>query len=73
MTGGGSERLVIPGLSEADLAYVSFYSGAGGTSLGTAAYATLGGNELVPVPEPSALLSTLAMMGRSLFRRRRQS
>ena len=54
------------------LSNVNFYSDGGTTLFNGLPGAAFTGNELVPVPEPGALLSTLALLGGSFFRRRRQ-
>jgi autotransporter-associated beta strand protein len=79
--GGGTDQIYVgdslSGLTVAQLNQISFYSGAGTGFLGTAII--LADGEIVPVPEPGALMSTLLLLTvvgwreRGLVLRRRQA
>lgn len=62
--GGGTDQIYVgnslSGLTVAQLNQISFYSGAGTGFLGTAII--LADGEIVPVPEPGALMSTLLLL-----------
>jgi len=74
--GGGLDQIFfgsdVDGLTTAQLAQILFYSGEGGTPLGSGKLLSSG--EVVAVPEPSTMLSLFAMLGGVLggrrFRRR---
>jgi autotransporter-associated beta strand protein len=75
-TGGGNDQLLFgigdTALTSAQLDQISFYSGAGTGFLGTGAFVgSLG--EVVPVPEPSAVLVALGMFGLAGWREGRRS
>ena len=55
------------GLSTADLNNISFYSGSGSGFLGNG---TFSGTEIVPVPEPSVVISGLLLLGFLLYSNR---
>jgi autotransporter-associated beta strand protein len=74
--GGGNDQLRFgsdnTALNSAQLDQISFYSGAGTGFLGTGAFVgSLG--EVVPVPEPSAVLVALGMFGLAGWRESRRS
>ena len=73
--GGGMERLMVPdaSLSVGQLSNISFFSGAGTGPLGTATFSLVNPGELVPVPEPGAVLTSGLMALAVFFRRRRQA
>ncbi len=76
LAGGGADQLSFTtGAASGGmlLSNVNFYSDGGTTLFNGSTGATFIGNELVPVPEPGALLSTLALFVGCLFRRRRQA
>lgn len=56
------------GLSSGDLANISFYSGSGSGFLGTGAFS---GAEIIPVPEPSAIIASLLLLSWLLFSNRK--
>lgn len=73
LSGGGSDQLQFSsaGLTSGQLASVSFLNPAG---LPAGTYgATFVGNELVPVPEPGALLTAAVLAAHTMQRRRRPS
>ena len=74
VTGGGTDQLNFGGggLTVAQAGSVTFFQDSGTTSLGTGRL--LGGGELVPVPEPGAIMSAgllFLALTRHEFRRRR--
>ncbi len=75
--GGGTERLMVPDgrLNRAQLANISFFSGANGIGpLGTAAFSLTNPGELIPVPEPGPLATLGAfLLGAISFQRRRST
>jgi LPXTG-motif cell wall-anchored protein len=60
------------GLSAGDLANISFYSGSGTGLLATGGFS---GTEIVPVPEPSVVITGLLLLGSLAygFRRRKKA
>ena len=71
-TAGGTDQLIFTGTTgPVDLPNVNFYSDAGGTLLGGGG-AMFDGNELVPVPEPGAVLTGLMLLGLIGYRERRR-
>ncbi len=67
----GSDKLLFTaGTANINLANVSFFSDSGNMNIGTAG--ALIGNELVPVPEPSAIMSLLALFGLAGYKERRR-
>lgn len=75
LSGGVNDQLFLPvgSLNSTELAGINFYSGAGTGLINGGGALQLGTGELVPVPEPGALASALALAGTALFRRRRQA
>lgn len=72
---GGNEQLnfTTSSLTAGQLASIQFYSDAGVTPIGSGADFLSGGSgELVPVPEPGAVLSALLLFGLVGLRERRQ-
>ncbi len=70
----GSEFILFPNvtsLSNAQLTAIQFYSDNGITPIGVGAGFLAGTGELVPVPEPGALLTSLLLLGIIGFRERR--
>jgi fibronectin-binding autotransporter adhesin len=70
----GTEALLFPNsssLNTTQLAQVQFYSDNGITPVGTGAGFYNGTGELVPVPEPGAMLNSLALLGLIGFRERK--
>ena len=70
----GTDKLIFSAnIGTINLANVNFYSDNGVTPMGTTFGATVvGGNELVPVPEPSAIASLLALFGLAGYKERRR-
>ena len=74
--GGGNDRILFginaSGLSASQLGQVSFYSDSGtvGGFLGTATI--LSNGELVPIPEPGAVFTTLGLLGLVGYREQRR-
>ena len=75
-SGGGADQLFFGlnsgDLTNAQLAAISFFSDAGLSPLGTAAFVTGGGGEIVPVPEPAGLVALFSGAGFLLALRRRR-
>jgi fibronectin-binding autotransporter adhesin len=70
-TAGGTDQLLfLSNQGNVNLANVNFYSDAGITPIGSGG-AGFVGNELVPVPEPSALAVSAVLLGLIGFRERR--
>ena len=72
---GGTEFLMFPNagsLTSGQLASIQFYSNDGTTPIGTGAGFLAGTGELVPVPEPSAVLAGFGLLGLVWYRERRQ-
>ena len=71
VTGGGPAQLVdtagSSNLSAADLANITFYTGAGTGSLGSAMFS---GNEIVAVPEPSVMIAAALLLSWLAFSQR---
>jgi autotransporter-associated beta strand protein len=80
ITGGGAEQILFgsdtTSLTQGQLDLITFYSDAGTTSLGTAAFATSNNGEIVPqsvaVPEPSTWFAGGLMFATLLFTQRRR-
>ena len=77
VTGGGLDRVsftAVDGtaLSSAQLDQIRFFSDAGITSLGTAAFVSGAVGEIVPVPEPSSAAVALGLFGLIGWRERRK-
>ena len=78
ITGGGAEQILFgsdtTSLTQGQLDLITFYSDAGTTSLGTAAFATSNDGEIVPqaVPEPSTWFAGGLMLVTLLFTQRRR-
>ena len=72
--GNGNDQLIFGidnnALTAGQLSQVSFFSGNGSGFLGTATI--LNDGELVPIPEPSAIFTTLGLLGLIGYRERRQ-
>ncbi len=76
LTGGGSDQLFFGtdsfGLTTEQLAQINFYSDAGTTLMGSGAVFASGG-EVVPVPEPGALIALFGGAGVLIGMRRRRA
>ena len=69
----GNDKLIFTaGSGTINLANVNFYSDSGTTAYSPTGGGTLIGNELVPVPEPSAIASLLALLGLAGYKERRR-
>ena len=75
LSGGGADQLLFgsdsSGLTTAQLAQISFFSDDGQDFLGNATFVS--GGEVVPVPEPTALIAMFSGLGTLLALRRRRS
>ncbi len=70
-TAGGTDQLRFNNPVNINLANVTFYSDNGVTPIGTGGGGLIG-NELVPVPEPKAILAGLCLLGLACWRDRRR-
>ena len=70
----GTDKLIFSSnIGNIDLGKVNFYSDNGITPMGTTFGATIvNGTELVPVPEPTAIASILALLGLAGYKERRR-
>lgn len=69
----GTDKLIFTtnGLTSSNLSNIHFYSGEGTGKIDTSGAGFLAGGELVPVPEPGAMLAALGLLGAIAYRERR--